>query len=267
MAISYHPNQRELGNPRYFARGWKVADTEDVRRIAAGLLRFAMSPVVFVEGRRARDNYLSGEWLALDFDDGPTIAEARETFANHVHIIGTTKSHQKPKGKNPPCDRFRLLLKLLVTITDRKDYETTLRHLVHRYGADPQCVDAARFFWPCKEIVSLSNSGQRVDVVRVQKRQYTPLNTDFKNKIPYWVQEWLQYGVPEGTRNKHCFKTACWLTKNGFSEDEIVSILMSSAIPKGPEVIEEVKYAVRSGRQKALKEVSGYRPASGIPNV
>jgi len=65
---------------------------------------------VWKDGRCCKQNYIGMTGIALDFDEGVTLDQARERFAPYIYIIHTTTSHQVTKGKNPPCDRFRVIL-------------------------------------------------------------------------------------------------------------------------------------------------------------
>jgi hypothetical protein len=269
--FSYHPDLSRVGDPRWFAKGWKTYAADDASVLARAIAKCATSPIVFVNGHRRGDNFIAAHWIGLDFDDPKnSLDEIAETFSRCVHVLGTTKSHRKAKGDNPPCDRFRLWLKPSESILDPLNYEATVRHYVTSYGADKQCIDTARMFWPCNKIISLSNVGLRVPIVEGQKKEYSPLNTTdekYRNRIPPWVQSWLDGHADDGKgRNELCFRTASWLTRNGFSEDEIVSIIMTSNLPMGSQCLQEVKHAVRSGRNAALRGGVGARAASEAPN-
>ena len=241
--ISYHPDQKNIGRKNFYYCNFRAVDTNDVHRIAYALTRFVISPIVFKDGYdrwgKFRKNYrhsscfVSSNWIGLDFDEGPTLAEITKTFCDVRHVIGTTKSHQIPKGAKPACDRFRVLLQLPLTITDYQEYKDVLRYYVSEYDADSQCIDAARFFWPCKEVTSIFDDEETIDIKKTPRevRQSDENPYHGSHHIPPWIRHWLEYGVPQGSKNKACLKIGIWLTKAGFSIAEIVNMIMTSPIP------------------------------------
>lgn len=113
------------------------------------------SPGTFVDGKRLNSALESIELLVLDIDSGCTIEQARAIFEPYKTIIATTKSHQKAKGDQPACDRFRVILQLDQPIRNDRDFKATWFE-VHKLcpSIDPACKDSARFFYACKEVVA-----------------------------------------------------------------------------------------------------------------
>ena len=275
--FSYHPDQKNIGkNDKYYWNFHPVA-IDDPKRIAAAVTQFVTSPIIFKEGKdkygRLREWYrhsscfVRANWIGLDFDEGPTLAEMTQEFSEKIHVIGTTKSHQKPKGTNPACDRFRVFLKLPVTITSKDDYKSILRYYVEEYDADEKCVDAARCFQPCKVITSTRNDGATIPVRKIEYER-SNVDTSFYLKtktIPPWVDKWLRFGVSQGDKNEACFKIGIWLTKSGYSHNEIVSLIMNSPIPnQHADVYKEVYDTSLRGVNVALRE--GISPAANGQN-
>jgi len=257
--FSFHPDRQNLGKGPCYARGWRIAEGT-ATSLSWAISLHATSPIVFKDGYRTESNFISADWVGLDFDEGPSIAEIQKTFCDRIHVLGTTKSHQKPKGNSPPCDRFRLWLKLSHTITRVIDYKETIRYLVRTYEADPACVGAAQLFWPCNTIRSVEDEGYTTDVLVGKETTYSKPQREYNGRIPYWVRDWLDGKVPVGTRNLYVFRASAWLTKNGWPEKEIVDMVMGSGIMNAnndvPLEPDEVIRAVRSGRNRALKEMS-----------
>lgn len=268
--FSYHTDVRSLGQGQCYLSGWREAGGNSVEfemdRLIKGNRRFATSPIVFRRGVRREDHFLSSDWVALDFDRGLTLGAGMTTFAGMVHLIGTTKSHQLPKGDSPPCDRFRVWLKTKHTITRPEIYKATIRSLVATYGADPACVGAAQLFWPLTAICSVASRGETIPVVEPEKPRLKPHLGEYNGKIPPWVRDWLN-GIfkeyEEHRRNELVFKTAVEMAKNGWDEGQIVYVVMGSKLPKevSPRVLDEVKRAVRSGVARAQEEKSPRNPA------
>lgn len=249
---SYHPAIHLIGKASCFARGWLV--NAKPRSLTTVLLSHATSPSLYANGYRARASFMRADWVGLDFDDGPTLREIEHTFQGQIHVIGTTKSHQKQKGSALPCDRFRVWLKLETTITNARDYEATARHYVYHYDADKACVDAARLFWPCQTITSVCWEGETADVVCAPEKTYAKAAGTYTG-IPKWVKEWLNGNAPN--RNKTVFKCAVWLARNGWGEDRIVDTVMGSALMyvghTEPLTDRELRKTVRSGIERAAQ--------------
>lgn len=268
--ISYHPDQKNIGKKECYFYDFHPIPIDDPHRIAKALTSFVVSPCMFKEGRdkygRLRNWYrhtacfVQANWIGLDFDEGPTLAEMTRAFCDVVHVIGTTKSHQIPKGAiKHVCDRFRIFLKLPQTITKADEYKDILRFYVDRYDADNKCVDAARFFWPCKTITSVCDDGDTIDI---RKKEIPKVSTyDIQSyreikSVPPFIRHWLEFGVPQGEKNDVCFKIGIWLTKAGFSHAEIVSLVMASAIPNRHDRVEiEVYNTTLNGVRVALREL------------
>lgn len=259
----YHPDTENLGNGRFYARGWKGKQCETIAEIATLVQRYAASPCMWGGGYRLKKNFRYAEWLALDFDDGLSLEEAKDIFAPYLHLIGVTKSHGKEKS-GVVADRFRVILRLSLRTHNLYDYEMTVSRLVKKYGADSACVDGARFFWPVKEIVSLEYFGKVVTVVdssavvearkkREAQRKKNWLHSYKKGgDIPPRVKRKLENGVREGYRNTACYQIGADLGPLGYSENEIVGLIMNSPIPirLDAKVEAEVRNAVRSGMKK-----------------
>lgn len=260
--FSYHPDQASIGRASLYAHGWIIYRGPD-EALSRAMLGWATSPSLYAGGHRTKDSFISADWLGLDFDEGPSLKEIEGTFAGQIHIIGTTKSHQIPKGRAGPCDRFRVYLKLSNTITKFADYEATVRQHVYRYDADKSCVDAARLFWPCTKVTSVCWEGETADVVSAEEKAYVSNSPVYNGRIPYWVREWLDGKFDAGRaahkqRNFHVFKSAIWMARNGWTENAILDVVMDSKIVclVGPAAMtkSEIKKAVKSGIERASRE-------------
>jgi len=125
------------------------------------ITEYPWSPSLF-NGTRSIKNFESSSVLAYDIDNYPEqkqlrLDEAKELFKDYRVILGTTKSHQVQKGKNPPADRYRIIFTLDKPITDAAQYTAHWNYYKEKLGlngiADEAAKDAARYFFPCKEIV------------------------------------------------------------------------------------------------------------------
>lgn len=209
----------------------------------------AWSPIVWKTGVRDSQNFLSASLIALDFDSGLWTIDDAVSFAEDLglrYIIGTTKSHQTPK-KGLTCDRFRLILDFAQTVKIL-DYTWTMKQLgetinaeqrSNRYAriCDMSCMNASRFFYPCKEIVA-SGTGKKMPAIiskwaeyhaelqqenaeRMRKRAL--INGDF-NLLPAWVKELLYKGNFIG-RSDSLWRASRFMHDAGFTSDEIYTHL------------------------------------------
>lgn len=233
------------------------------------------SPIIWKEGLRRRDHFAACKYAALDFDDGRwTLDDAQRHCRENKFsfIIGTSKSHQKEKktltGKvSPPCDRFRLVIPFDRLVTDRFEYEASMRHLTDVYPCDPACVDAARFFYPCKEIVAWfideaklpvqdgAVVAEELEAVEGRQAEAAALARE-TGIIPSWVAMVLRAGVgPDQSRHQMSYRLGATLTGAGWSEEAVVAAIMRSPIGAiGPG---DVRRAVRNGAEKALEQLKG----------
>lgn len=123
----------------------------------------AFSPVLYAEPRRG-NQYVECVTLALvDYDDGTTIAEAKERFSAFEFLLYTSFNH------TPEHHRFRLLFPLEKSIA-AKDWDCAWAHLAKLApGLDESCKDLARIYYlptHCSgaEHISFRNEGKLLDL-------------------------------------------------------------------------------------------------------
>jgi hypothetical protein len=123
----------------------------------------AFSPVLYAEPRRG-NQYVECVTLALvDYDDGTTIAEAKERFSAFEFLLYTSFNH------TPEHHRFRLLFPLEKSIA-AKDWDCAWAHLAKLApGLDESCKDLARIYYlpthrPGAEQISFRNEGMLLDL-------------------------------------------------------------------------------------------------------
>lgn len=197
--------------------------------------RFTWSPIIYKENTRKQANFLKSVIIALDFDDGEmTLAQAVDNYFCDVrHIIGTTRSHQLEKN-GIICDRFRVILQLERPVTTAREYRWQMKCAVKKYPIDPQATDAARLFYPCNEIVSVSD-GELWEVYEVPswfedvKKFENRLKPFEASKIvPSAVTIKLSRQIMKGERNAYFFGVGMDLMTCGFTLDETKAMVMAS---------------------------------------
>jgi hypothetical protein len=249
MYISYlDPNVKHA---KGCARNWKVAVTSDVARLARGISSCVWSPIIWQDGYRKESNFLRARWVALDFDDSLSLQEAMDIWQDSIHIIGTTKSHGI-KG-----ERFRVVLRLSEDCEDVADYRHTVETLSRTYGGDSACKDGARFFFPCREIVSTLDEGYTQEIVKAPPPEEYPKREPGTRVIPTRTLRGLRFDKVEvGHRNTWCYGTARDLAWAGFSIDETVRyILASPTYNNSSPPVREILQAVRNGFKSAQVEM------------
>ncbi|ANV92065.1 hypothetical protein AWQ24_14910 (plasmid) [Picosynechococcus sp. PCC 8807] len=100
--------------------------------------------------RRQKSNIVSAQAIALDIDGGLSLEEcqALPVVKDYAAAIFTTASHQKAKGSEPACDRYRVIFILPEALTDTALYEAVTQSLMDLVGhADRACKDASRMFF------------------------------------------------------------------------------------------------------------------------
>ena len=183
---------------------------------------------VFDGDHRTNKSFISADLIGLDFDGGFTLDEAMEAFEGQWSIIGTTKSHQKVKNNAPPCDRFRVILKLAERVTTAEDHKATITALLKKYPhADKACSDAARYFEPCIEVRHQNSDGGLLPVVKYIK----PTVSD-KVVAPYMkgnlgtdTLRFMALGASEGRWNGSLYKAAMDLHEQHWTQEEAISAL------------------------------------------
>lgn len=236
--ISVHPDTKNIGKEWAYARRFMWSDESRLDDLAPIVRRNVWSPCKWDGGHRKTTNFISATLIGLDFDNGATTLEqALNIFADSAHIIGTTKSHQKEKGGRV-CDRFRVVLKLSAPITDAETFKETMKHYVDRYDCDSQCKDAARFFNPCREIVSVLDDGFSQDVFtpkpvehRLPARRYKEFGA-----VRLRTVSALAMPFPLNEYNHYCFMVSKDLYDAGWTGDEIYSAIVESPTYRGVRV-------------------------------
>jgi hypothetical protein len=186
-------------------------------------------PAVFVWGYRAKSNFVFADFIGLDFDDGPSLAEITRSFADMECIIGITKSHQLPKGSKPPCDRFRVVLKLEHRCENLRDFEHTTKRLIKQYDADKSASDGARFFRPCREVTfnTLGEADLYTQEILIAP-EYRPPVVVKPSSGKYYKSPLFRAAEAATTitnRNETLFIIGMDLKRQGLNPDEIFAII------------------------------------------
>ena len=253
--ISLHRDTENLGDETRYYKNFEPVDLkDDIATIARLIATYVWSPNQWLDGgRRRQSSWTRAQYCVLDFDDGAvTLDQAKRMFADCWHILGTTRSHQRPKGSMPACDRFRAVLRFERPIEDLAEFRTSQAFWVRRFGSDEACVDGARFYWPCLSIVSTQPEGDSLEVIAPLPRPQRDYTLTRKVKmIPRYLHPVLMKGPQEGERNSVCFRLGAELTRCGFDADRVLQIVESAPISLS---LEEIRRAVSNGIKAAVAE-------------
>lgn len=216
------------------------------------------SGIVWKDGRRKASNFLFSDVCVLDFDDGQmTLREAQKVFCDQIHILGTTRSHQKEK-QGIISDRFRVVIPWERRITDSKEYRYNMEKVVRDYPADSQCVDAARLYFPCKEIVSISDDGYKRSVLDKPPgfgEPPPPVDPSIRGTgyMPRHVRDMLMTPAQPGTIKRTYFVLGAQLSRWGFSLSDAVDLVArgrAGAMATHPDPMAELREHVTRGWRK-----------------
>lgn len=268
--ISYHPGKCSFVGSHY-AQGFKPLMTKNYDFLAKVMRRYAWSPIVFEGGIRKTQHFIEAHFIGLDFDEGLSLQQAVENiFCDVACIIGTTRSHLKPKH-GVIADRFRILIELEEPITNAEHYKEKIQIYSDKYGHDTSAKDAARFFWPCNNIVFMNPGGYKEDLSVPQKnpQPYRPPPLKRREEMQKrhrlrglsgWLREFVTKGVlPHFTasRNRACNAAALDLLYLGYNPIEIKRILVKAPFVKKGFADSEYESTIQSAikfHKKIMKE-------------
>lgn len=199
----------------------KVGPFIEAFKLSQHILKRPWSPIIFKNNQRKQENFLFSDWAVLDFDNGYTLEEAQHDFCDCIHIIGTTKSHTDDKH------RFRVCIPWEHRINNVEVFKHNQKRLISKYASDGQCKDAARFYYPCKEIVSFRSHGFRQEVsLDIPKKseavQYK--KTGFSSAVTFFMKN----VIVVGNRNVQIYQVAKDLFRIGLSQGTILDIVLRS---------------------------------------
>jgi len=220
----------------------------------------AISSAVVKNGHMKEDNFTSMNIVLLDFDEGYRLQEMLERFGNYTYLIHTSRNHMKNKGKKGVAERFRVILPLSRTYTDKAALRLAMKFIVEElykdFGIDIKCKDLTRImftggancqyyynsgiFFPFDEIIELASSWQKKRQLKCMRKQsmkpvyYNNLKNitkadwyreNFNTKIMYEKLNFDEKAV--NGRNNALYQTGYYLLSEvGLTEDEVYNALL-----------------------------------------
>jgi hypothetical protein len=108
---------------------------------------FALSPILWGDGRRREDKFWEANCLFLDIEDGLPLRDALWLSREFDGCVYTTRNHNRPKGAKPASDRYRVVVGLDGTINDLAAWKRIHASLIDLvWGMDAATSDGARFY-------------------------------------------------------------------------------------------------------------------------
>ena len=223
----------DISVSKHYSKSYKVLSTETMTELAGSITKQDnWTPGVFLQNTRNLKHFKYADVIALDIDGGLTLKDALELFKGYRHIIATTRSHNKNKN-GVTCDRFRVVLQLNRRIFNKAEYTSTYKSLEKMFPqTDPVCSDASRMFYASSTVVSCSNIGMVVNVVK-EKTVQTKVKTNHMQRglVSRETLRFLMQGAKPGQWNEKLNKAAFDLKSQGYTKEEC---------------LEELRYATRA---------------------
>jgi len=205
------------------------------------------APGIFEPNYRKKSNFKMINILALDVDGGCTIKEAKRRFDGFNFALLPTKNHQKPKHGIVE-DRFRVVIPLNNTCTDRKQYAATWNFAAELWPfIDPACKDESRFYYPSTSIAyyALGNPFPLQPVRETSKRQAPEVERNI-NYVPGSVKNLLMFGTTFGSRNNTIFRASCDLFRAKFTLEEVSELLRPTTDLEQEEFVRAINSALNA---------------------
>lgn len=246
--------RKKSTDPRQFKRDFQLCSGFGL--LERAITKVVWSPSVFFDGIRGENSFAFSDFMALDFDDGQTIAEIQRAFEDSAYLIATTRSHLKEK-KGVVAERFRLVVPWEERIRDLPTYRASIGSYIDRFEADQACKDGARFFWPCVQVIAYQPPADGLELASITApkppKEYQPRRDAISGKrlLPRHIVEFLTVGTVFGEgRNVSCFITAKELCEGGISEAEALEVINNSPFDRTGFRECEIQSAVRSAFKK-----------------
>ena len=221
---------------------------------------------------RTTANYLCGQHIGLDFDNGDQASTLPALMANpfihrHASILYTTPSH------TPEAPRARVVFLLDTPIMQATNYALAAQALLWLFGtADRQCKDPARFFYgslrceiemfdnvlPLATMKHVIQQYQATGRRELARHARGPIHTSDKYTTAALRNEveavrTAAQGTRNHTLNKACWNLARFIGTGELSQIDIEDALTEAALMAGldeAEINATLKSAIRAATSK-----------------
>ena len=274
--ISFHPYRVRVDDPidceraAKMAKGYGTLPVNNLHQVAKIALKFMWSGISWHYGHRIQHNFKSAHYCLMDFDGNMELDEALRIFCDCQHIIGVTRNHRVDKN-GVIADRFRVVIPFEKPITDLRVYRYNMQKLKSKHDLDRSTLDGARFFFPCREIVSIKTDGFSQEVDENVSDNFESYVTDRARAetdsgvLSSWTRSKIKTKIPKGERNTTIFRMAKDLARIGHSVEEIVELIHHFKCVEDLKT-EDFIDPVRNGVKAMHKEAEVVREKDGSEN-
>lgn len=188
--------------------------------------------------KRNTKSFCAADIFALDIDDGLSMDDAIATIKRLglAAIVAPSRSHQKPKGDKPPCDRYRIIFVLDKQIILDKQVKAVFYKLKELFpAADDACKDAARLFFKSNEIAYIQEGSalQVPDFIQETTVHTAPTNNQIVPEgtiLPLSRKSMnvIFNGAEQGTRNDAIKAILHDAIQQQYTEEQLLKLLRTS---------------------------------------
>lgn len=206
--------------------------------LKAMMLIWKWAPVTYIKNHRRKVNFIKSRAVGFDFDDGDISLDDMISLlkeGNFTCYVGLTKSHQREKKGKPPCDRFRVALLMSDETDDSDVYYQEMKFFAGIWMTngkawfDTACMDAARLFNPCTEIV-FEQLGEPLEWVK--KKEKPVIHRQVSHNNPLAIPDWLLDRIMDArTLQVGRSHSVYWISRSlgdlGWSQDDTYTLIKS----------------------------------------
>lgn len=173
IKITTFPKVTEGLRPQFSSVG-EIVELDSFKSFHHYIQSNSWSQSLFKDNKRTKDNFISADLIALDFDNGISSQEVidRLTLMSINYSLTFSKSSKIICDKNPKgLERFRLVFDLLKPIGNIEEYSQTWLYLNSLFPeSDPSCKDPSRFYFQscAKEPPILVQTGTKLTPILSQ---------------------------------------------------------------------------------------------------
>lgn len=199
-----------------------------------------------VDGYRKEDNAIPGcDMVAIDVDDGVSIAEVQELMKDFKYLIYTTKRHQVKDDDGKCCDRFRLVMPISHQVKlDKTDFNEFIRNICNwlPFEVDTSTFQRARK-WMTHDGQHFYNDGKLLDALlfipKTSKCEQTMQVIQDTQSLSN-LERWFTNHTCSGNRSNNLIRYAFMLVDSGF-DATTVQQKIESVNAKLPEPMDEIE--------------------------
>jgi hypothetical protein len=156
-------------NESMVTNGWNtiektIENNQDAREL---FCEYHYSSHIWKNGIRNQENCVASTALIVDYDNGLSIAEAKQKFKDYKYVLISSRNHQKIKKNKEhlgAVDRFHIYFPLETAMSNSLHY-SAYQNIDLFDEADPTAFETSRFFYksPQDAFIEVNDSGRYLD--------------------------------------------------------------------------------------------------------